>query len=293
MNQRDLHAVNYCACFIDLLGQQDEYKNESLLPTFKSSEEENAFVAKLKATIGITLDLQKSAADMMKAAASKNPAKRDVLNEELREIYDEMRRVEPKQQRWSDGLVFYVSLMMAGAKCPMNGVFVLFALAGSLCFLGLAKRRPLRGAIDVAWGIELHENELYGAIVAKAYELESKVAQYPRIVVGPRTVEYLELNSRITDQDHFSQYNKALAVLCLQMLAQDTDGHYILHYLGDLFRRHISQGQHGVLYKKALELISEEFALHQRNKNSKLAFRYASLLSYFAAHEADTNDTQK
>ena len=267
--------------------------NEGLLPVFNSSKDQESFVAKLRTTIGVTLDLQDSAAGMMRIAASKDPAQRESLSEELRQVYDEMRRIKPKQQRWSDGLVFYVSLMMGDVKCPMNGIFGLFALAGSLCFLGLAKRRPLRGAIDVAWGVELHENELYGAIVAKAYELENKVAQYPRIVVGQRTVTYLEVNSRLTDQDHFSQYNKALASLCLQLLAKDTDGHYILHYLGEGFRRDVSQGQHSILYQKALEFVQEEFTQHQENKNSKLAFRYANLLSYFAAHEPNNYDAQQ
>jgi len=286
MNQ-DEYTANYCACFIDLLGQRDMYKSEGLLPKFETPEEKRVFIAKWKKTIGAIRELQKDADKFVEAMAYKNPELRKSLPREKRHIYDEMRRVEPKQQRWSDGLVYYVSLKRSERKCPMSDVFAIFALSGHLCFLGLAKRLPLRGAIDIAWGIELHENELYGAIVAKAYELESKIAQYPRIVVSPRTIEYLEVNSQMPTQDCFSQINKKLSFLCLDMVEQDIDGHYILHYLGEGFQRHVSKGQHSLLYKKALEFVSQEFSRHQKAKNTKLAFRYAILRDCFSRNDVN------
>jgi hypothetical protein len=190
-------VYNYCTGFIDLLGQQEEYKNEGLLPQFASEEERKEFLQKIKRSIGAIFDLQQTAENMLKVALNPTSRLKKTLPPELHNSYDHIQKTRVKRQRWSDGMVFFVSLGETDIKCPMNGVFYLFGLAASLCFLGLAKKRPLRGAIDIAWGVELHKGELFGPAVAKAYELESSVAQYPRIVVSKRAIAYLEANRRV------------------------------------------------------------------------------------------------
>ncbi len=154
--------------------------------------------------------------------------------------------------------------------------------------MGLATRRPIRGAIDVAWGVEIRPGELYGAAVARAYELESIYAQYPRIVVSPRVVAFLQAHKNNQEQDVYSANNRGLAELCLGMLAQDVDGIWILHYLGDQFRHAVTHRHHNELYSKARQFVEEQLQLHQRAANSKLAFRYSHLLLYFDAHRPDT-----
>lgn len=292
MKKKDIEIANYCASFIDILGQQEEYKNEGFLPNINESEKKEAFLLKFRSSIGAIDALQRDASNMLEAAGDPQKTIRHTLPPEQQAVYDEFHRVRPKQQRWSDGLVLFVSLMEKDVKCPMNGVFELFSHVGCLCFLGLARRIPLRGSIDAAWGVELHENELYGAIVANSYELESKIAQYPRIVVGNRVVEYLESNYAKTAQDYYSQYNKELAGLCLKLLAVDTDGYHVLHYLGEGYKSFVSQDRHSILYDKALKFVTEEFERHRQAQNTKLAFRYASLLSYFSAHPAENGNAQ-
>ena len=223
---------------------------------------------------------------MMGAALNRDPDLefKNLLPPEYHEIYDNLNKTQMKHQRWSDGLVFFSSLGDPNIKCLMNGVYYIFSFTGSMCFLGLAKQRPIRGAIDIAWGIELHDSELYGAAVAKAYELESKVAQYPRIVVSERTVHYLEINSQIEGNAPYSQITRKLAQMCLNMLAQDVDGYAIINYLGDPFKEYVSQNQHNYLFEKAFEFVQSQCITYQSAKDSKLAFRYSLLLDYFMAH---------
>ncbi|MHB8811119.1 MAG: hypothetical protein ACYC9M_14070 [Desulfobulbaceae bacterium] len=166
----------------------------------------------------------------------------------------------------------------------MNGVFALLGLAGTLCFLGLATRNPIRGAIEVAWGVELQPGELYGAAVARAYELESEVAQYPRIVVGVETMKLLLAHRANTEQDVFAQYDKALSELCLDMLVQDVDGNWLVHYLGDKFQKAISHAHHAQLYSAAKKFVYEQLMEHNAKKNTKLALRYSHLRHYFDSH---------
>lgn len=282
----ELLAGNYCVSFIDLLGQRAALQGQGLLPSFESDDERKKLNAVLKESIGSIIKLQNQAEDMLQGILQPNPESpfRAALPPEQHTLWDEMQLTRVTTQRWSDGLMSFVSLGDKEMKCRMNGVFGLFCLAGTLCFLGLATQRPVRGAIEIAWGIELHPGELYGAAVARAYELESEIAQYPRIVIGSETVKYMKLHLANTEQDPFSQTDKALAELCLNMLVQDADGYWLLHYLGEAFQYAVSHSQHTELYAAARKFVCKQLAIHQANLNTKLAFRYSHLLEYFDAH---------
>lgn len=284
-------AYNYFISFIDLLGQRDALRGQGLLPVFKTEEDHNRFIGTLKDSIGPVLKLQEDAEDMLREGQRESPESpfRASLPPEHKALWDEMLRARVTTQRWSDGLVSFVCLGDQDIKCPLNGVFNIFGSAGSLCFMGLATRHPIRGAIDVAWGIEIRPGELYGAAVARAYELESIYAQYPRIVVSSRVVSFLQAHANNQEKDVYSANNRALAELCLGMLVLDVDGIWILHYLGDQFRQAVTYRHHNELYSKARKFVEEQLQLHQKSANSKLAFRYSHLLLYFDAHRPDVD----
>lgn len=282
----EMKVANYCICFIDILGQRNALQGEGWLPHFQSEEERSIFKKRLKESIGVILNLQQQAESMIRPFIEPNTESplRKALNSDQQKIWDEMNKIRITTQRWSDGIVSYVPLGDNEIKCPMSGLFGIFSLAGSLCFLGLASRHPIRGAIDGAWAIELRKEEIYGAAVARAYEMESEVASYPRIVVSQRIVELLEAHISAQETDPFTQINKAMADACLKKLIRDADGHWIIHYLGDNFREHITQDAHVDLYKHAHEYVVSQLHEHNASKNSKLAFRYSHLMLYFDTH---------
>ena len=177
----------------------------------------------------------------MEGALNHKGTLRSSLPGNQQELYDQMRETKLKHQRWSDGLVYFVSLQQENVKCPINGIFHIFGTVGSLCFVGLCRKHPIRGSVDISWGVELHPGELYGAAVANAYELESEIAQYPRIVIGERVVEYLESSSQNPHSNPFSEFNRSLAEICLGMIAIDFDGNYILDYLGKNFKEKLQK----------------------------------------------------
>lgn len=282
-----LAAYNYCLGFIDLLGQRDATKGQRLLPILKSEDDKKKFQATVRKSIGSIDRLQKDAETMLGAIGggrAKSPLRKRLSKKEQK-MWDKMQVTRINKQRWSDGFAAFVCLGDQEVSCPMNGIFEIFAMCGSLCFLGLAAKKPIRGAIDIAWGVELHLGELYGPVVARAYELESETAQYPRIVVGSQVVHYLQSFLTEPTKDKFMKFNQTLARLCLNMLAHDVDGVNILHYLGNAFRDSITQTQHPELYDKAHEFVREQLRMHQEAGDSKLAFRYAHLAYYFQAHQ--------
>jgi hypothetical protein len=156
-------------------------------------------------------------------------------------------------------------------------------MAGSLCFMNLGHqfRNPLRGGIEIAWGTELRPGELYGPAIARSYELESEVAQYPRIVVGARMIEFLNTVAAIPPKDKPSQYSSTLAKMCLQMLVRDIDGQWMIHYLGESFQKAVSRDAHVDMYNDAARFISDEYDRFRTAGDSKLALRYFHLRSYF------------
>jgi hypothetical protein len=139
----------------------------------------------IRESIGAIASLQQQAELILTAATrGDQTGLRATLDSSDQALWDEMATSRVTTQRWSDGLLSYCCLGDKQVKCQMSSIFKLFVLAGAHCFLGLAKGQPVRGALEVGWGIELHPGELYGAVVARAYELESEVAGYPRIVIG-------------------------------------------------------------------------------------------------------------
>jgi hypothetical protein len=285
-HDHELIAYNYCVSFIDLLGQREAIRDQGLLIPIESEEQRKAFHDILRNSIGAIIKLHERAESMLAPLLKQNldSPRRAALPPEQHAIWDDMQRTRIESQRWSDGLVSFVCLGDTGITCRMNGVFGIFGLAGTLCLLGLASGNPIRGAIEIAWGVELHPGELYGPAVARAYELESEVANYPRIVIGPEAVKFLKAHAVNPEQDLCSQTDRELATLCLNMLVQDADGHWLLHYLGDTFQIAITHGQHVELYGKARKFVIDQLFTHQAQRNTKLAFRYSHLLQYFDAH---------
>lgn len=289
LDDNTLNVGNYCVSFLDLLGQRVALRGQSLLPPTQSDDEKKELHKTLRSSIGSIAVLQQRAEDMVKASQPRPDSElRARLPPEQHVLWDEMQKTKITTQRWSDGLVSFACLGDQEVKCHMNNVYGLFTLAGSLCFMGLASKRPIRGAIEVAWGVELHPGELYGAAVARAYELESEVANYPRIVIGPQMLRFLDLHCRNPNIDPFARVDRELATLCRNMIVQDADGHYLLHYLGETFRYAVTTAVHVELYSKAHAFAMEQLLEHQASQNTKLAFRYAHLLQYFNEHPPST-----
>lgn len=280
--EEKLDISNYCACFIDLLGQRNALAGQSLLPESATEKKEREFLEIVKNSVGAIERLQVQAQNFRQGKES-CVSQREKLDAKDQMLYEEMQKAVAKQQRWSDGLVYYSSLATTTIKCPMNAVMEIFMLAGSLCFLGIASKQPIRGAIETAWGVELHENELYGAVVANSYELESKVAQYPRIVIGEKTIEYLNAHLSVPPdaEDKLGLYNRNCAQLCLNMTAVDQDGHHIVDYLGEAFTNSVTGSESNTLFNQAYNFICDQYNQHKESRNTKLALRYTWLRGYF------------
>jgi hypothetical protein len=136
--------------------------------------------------------------------------------------------------------------------------------------------------LGLAFNID--DGEIYGPALARAYTLESKVAHYPRIVVGAELVRYLNAVASSPMTTVEEQINATTAQSCLKLLTEDDDGQAILDYLGDEFKDNLQAVPlTPEVVQMAYNFVMSESIKYQTEKNSKLGFRYTLLRNYFEA----------
>ena len=268
---------NYAAVFIDILGQRDQFRGCGLLP--KSNDE---IWTTAKRTIEVVRWLEASFQDFYSVLTNR-PEALNIPKEHQQELQN-LKKTGLKFQRFSDGLVVYQSLLGDPRPEIVNGLYGLIATCGNLCLIGLNRGTPIRGGIDVAWGVELNDNELYGCVLAKAYELESEIAKYPRIVVGEHVRTYLSLSATVPGNNVQSTFTRNTASFCLGLLGNDSDGNIIVDYLGPVFRKSLASTLESTEYRSAYSYIEGQIAHAKVDQNKELQQRYEMLKQYF-----DTN----
>lgn len=86
----------------------------------------------------------------------------------------------------------------------------------------------VRGGICMG-DIILSENMLYGPGLVKAYELESKVAQAPRIIIDPDLIAQFDLDSELFEADFDEGMPEEFEIQWF--VSRDSDGLYFIDYL--------------------------------------------------------------
>lgn len=270
---------NYLVAFVDLLGQRKALEGQGILPPGRSASEIEAFKQTAIRTVGAILNLQKTSEEILKGFESRNIEHlKDRLPAESHDIIDDLKVGGISTQRWSDGLVHFYCMRGSNTVRDVLAYFDLFTRVGSMALIGLARGQPIRGGIEVSWGVELHKNELYGPAVANAYVLESTIAQYPRIVVGRYAIDYLHYVSQLPGNDVRTRFSRGFAESVLGLTIRDEDGAYCIHFLSEVFRD-VANSPHEKLLPAARSFIESQ--LEEHANCDKLRTRYERLNDYF------------
>jgi len=207
------------------------------------------------------------------------------------EQFKAMQKSNLNLQSFSDCIQAYTCLHTTDYHaCAINGIFGMFISCGGMLLLSLSLGKPFRAGIEVDWGTVLENGEVYGPVMYKAYELENKIAEYPRIVIGPEILNYLgNLKNGIpqfSGQEQIDiEYCKNLANKCSKMVIRDIDGVLILDYLSKEFIDSIIHGSkddvdYKDMFNKALQFVESEYKKRKQMNDRKLALRYYMLLNY-------------
>jgi hypothetical protein len=275
----------YIVAFIDLLGQQEHLRALVDLPDKQDPSQMEFFRSTLKQTYGVVDGMRKSFEKFFNSFSRRpiNQPRMNQLTAEQKKQYRELTSYPIQFQRFSDSMVIFLPLRTDTYKLPTAGIFGILGAAATSFICQLATGHPIRGGIDVGVAMEMTKGEIYGAALSRAYSLESKVAMYPRIVLGKELVDYLQLTHMKEPTDIYSAAGKEMAKSCLDLLAVDDDGHAFLDYLGQGFKKHIAYDLDAKVITMAYEQVLKQSERCQREKNSMLAFRYTLLRNYFEA----------
>lgn len=276
---RDLTAGYYVVAFVDLLGQQGHLRSLKGLPDKSKPEEMQEFVKALKNTYGVVTGMRKAFTNFFNGFTRENPwaAK---LRPDQRKIYKQLTSEPIQFQKFSDSAIVYLPLRTDRFKVPCSGIFGVLGASASTLIFSLAGGHPVRGGIDLGVGLEISRGEFYGSALARAHTLESKVASYPRVVVGQELVTYLTFTAQQNPIDIYSQANKDAAKICLDLLATDDDGCVFIDFLGAGCKEHMTNALPSEVVELCYRFVCNELNRHEQEKDEKLIQRYNKLKAY-------------
>jgi hypothetical protein len=271
----------YVVGFFDLLGQQEHLRKLRHLP---DKNDPNALAKTrddLKNTYGAVLGMRKMFTDAF-GAYTRKPLPAESLTPEQRATYLQMTNNPIQFQGLSDSMLVFLSLRNTdAAKLHARGVLGILS-AAALTFIGcLGVGHPIRGGVDLGVGFQPSQGEIYGPALSRAHTLESRIAIYPRIIVGDELIRYLTETHNQPPSDVFAAESKSIAAQCITCLAYDDDGIPFVDYLGPYFRSLLGGLKDGTFIDMAYKHVVEFSNRSKEAKNSKLAFRYTLLRNYF------------
>jgi hypothetical protein len=281
--RKDTLRVGYhVVAFLDLMGQQEALRNLSSLPNKDNPDEYQEFIENLKNTYGAVSFMRSIFKDNFNYFKKKQKPPKGLSKPKL-QIYKQLTSTPPIHiHQFSDFTTASVSLDSGqNARVPIKGVYSIFASATLTSLACLAKGTPIRGGIDVGVGINIEDGEVYGAPIARAYTLESHIANYPRIVIGDELIRYLNESKNKPRTDEASTLSALLAKECLSMLYIDSDGHFAIDFMGESVKKMMDEGKEDFeLIHLAYDFVNKQSAKFKQDKNSKLAFKYSLLRNY-------------
>ncbi|RJX18052.1 MAG: hypothetical protein C4575_11240 [Desulforudis sp.] len=271
----------YVVAFFDLLGQQEYLRNLRSLPEEKNPQGLEKLKEDLKNTYGVVTNMRKFFSDSFEAFSHRPTKDLSKFTAQQKREYSALTNNPIKYQTFSDSILIFMPLKTDTAKLPIRGIYGILGAAATTFICSLAAGHPIRGGIDVGIGMDITKTEIYGPALSRAYSLESKIANYPRIVVGKELVNYIHQLINQTPHDIASNASKELANLCLDYLAVDDDGYPIVDYLGEHYKQLLRGVIDSTIVKKAYDQVIKSCGIFQSSNNSKLAFRYTLLRNYF------------
>lgn len=271
------HMAWYVVAFLDLLGQQKVLNEINSLPNLEKKEEVDVFklkVAELYRPIyGLKTFFEASIKPFKEGGKDETS-----LSTSEQELLSQFRSTPIIYRRFSDSLIIHIPISNDMGKFQCHSIYGVLA-ATAVTFLScLVHSWAIRGGIEIGLAMDIEEGDVYGPALSRAYGLESRVAQYPRIVIGEELIKYLQLvagQKATTDEE---KANALLANRSLGMFAVDDDGHTFLDWLGNEIKGPFRKRKELVL--AAYNFIIQESIKHKEARNSKLGFRYTLLRDY-------------
>jgi hypothetical protein len=270
---------NYLVVFLDHLGQRKILEEISKLPT--SPDEQLKFSQLIKETHGKVIALREIFRRFFDESKECRP-NINLVPSEFQEEFIASQKSEEYYYAMSDSGVIAVPLMSNDENCTaINGVYSAFVATSGIGLLSLSCKVALRGGLDVGIAAQIENKGIYGPGLASAYKIESEISEYPRFVIGHELIHYINWVDNQQCTTRLGIIAKETAKFCWQMIIRDSDGRYMLDFLGTKAKEIVGESIDSEIVKNALAFVKSQYEQYVTEKNEKLASRYYRLLNYF------------
>lgn len=290
--QVTVEVCDHIVCMMDLLGQKDQLAKWSVMPTddVLTPEMMEAIEASAGAVHWFRTNFEQYFYEVNKPTIPESLLQ--TLPDFRRAQYNRVRNLALHSHSFSDTFLFYAPLQTSKKE---NTILPLFGMLFACCWgmlTSLAAERPLRGGLALGVGLELPGHNFYGPALAEAYQLESRVADYPRVAVAGDVIARLEDARSITtyypDDDFLQRASSRAADGCLQLLRRDVDNYWIVDYMSPFARQlfaHVCLPFDEYL-AKARHFANEQRVRFARDGDSRKRDLYDKLCAYLQADAA-------
>jgi hypothetical protein len=282
---------HYIVSYIDVLGQRDKLvKLEELLDNQAKGE---SLIKANRQTIDVIKQLRNDCTKFWEKQS------RSALKEQWYRNFTEEQKAQFKKFRYgdikfryiSDGIIIYAPLAMTQGEQRVQDILSIISGVAFLILRSLAYNVAIRGAVELGWATKIEVwpkkkeyADIYGPILTRTHYIEDQIAKYPRIVVGERLIKYLELRLQLdieeTDNPQ-ERFNKICTEQCRLLICEDTDGQFIVDFLGEYMQKDIDLSNAKSLVSLGYQFVKQEYLRYKQARDSKMSFRYDYLMSYF------------
>jgi hypothetical protein len=255
--------------FLDVQGQREKFKGLRLP---KTADEHAAVQEVLKDTAGFVVGLRAAFRKNFKAFEAGISGKKG-------------ERLQPRFVGFSDSFVVSVPLApVNGDITPLVRIFSALSAASIIMMTAFASKHAVRGGIEVGLGVEIGPEEIYGTALGDAYDLESKRAKYPRILIGKTFWDYLGAAGKEFRRRKSNELSEMVQRI-MELIAAE-DGERYLDYLGQGMSQLAKPGEGKIMVQPGYDFIVGEHERFVAAKDEKLAERYGNLRGYYESRLA-------
>lgn len=247
----------YVVAFLDLLGQQDALHKLNALPNMENQVEVDAFKQNVSNSTNPLYALESFFKVAIKSFME-GTLDESMLLPPQQELLRQLRSTPIFYRTFSDSLIVHIPFSKDISKFECRAIYSVLAATAATFLSCMVHSYAIRGGIELGLAWTLKEGEIYGPALARAHNLESKIAQYPRIVIGEELISFLKVvegQQAVTAEEKAHAY---CATKSKELLAIDDDGHTFLDWLG--LGKDIRTGfqQRRELVVKAYDFINRE-----------------------------------
>lgn len=205
----------FVVAFVDLLGTEAKNAEIKAQPEFPAAMLERE-VAKVKA-------FQRDFYEIFKGEAQAEKMLKPLRPENLKAALEKLQGNAVNSYAFSDSLVFYASLnTQQDRMVPIDSCFKILTALVCAQLWSLARGCPFRGGVEIGRAAQFNGNQILGPALSDAVTLE-KQAQFPRILVGNKFRDYLQLNSQLPFDSPESGANRAFAEFCIDHICESVE----------------------------------------------------------------------